>query len=401
MYGRVTSEAASPSPPMDSSPSLAVRNRNVAIDALRGAVMVLMALDHARDFYGDGFRHQPTHLATTTAALFFTRWITHFCAPVFVFLAGTAAFLYRDKHGPAASTRFLLTRGLWLVFLELTAMRLGWTPDPFYRFTLLQVIWAIGWSMVALAALGRLPLRGVVAIGGAIVVGHNLLDPIGPEAFGRLGWLWKIAHHGGVLEPFPGRQLYVAYPVLPWIGVITLGFAFGSWMKLPLEVRRPRTLRLGLTLTAAFVVLRAINRYGDPTRWTTQPRGGLFTLMSFLNCDKYPPSLLYALMTLGPAMCALASLDGAKPGRALRVLTAFGSVPLLYYFVHLVVMRWTSLAISFGRFGGEAITSRGRTGLGLGAAYIGWIIVVAALFPLCRWFAEVKARRRDWWLSYL
>ncbi|TAK26836.1 MAG: DUF1624 domain-containing protein [Myxococcaceae bacterium] len=377
------------------------RDRNLAIDALRGAVMVLMALDHARDFYADGFRTEPTNLATTTAALFATRWITHFCAPVFVFLAGTAAFLYRAKHGPAAGSRFLLTRGLWLVLLELTAMRLGWTPDPFYRFTLLQVIWAIGWSMVALSALSRLPLVAVAGVGAALVAGHNLLDAVTPADLGRLGWLWKIAHEGGALEPLRDHRLYVAYPVLPWIGVIALGYAFGAWMRLPLELRRPRTLRLGLALTAAFVLLRALNRYGDPVPWSSQPRGALFTAMSFLNCDKYPPSLLYALMTLGPALCALALLDGAKPGRAMRVLSVYGSVPLLYYFAHLVLMRWTGLAISFARFGSEVISSRGRTGLGLGAAYLGWIVVVVGLYPLCRWFAGVKARRRDWWLSYL
>lgn len=378
------------------------RERNAAIDTLRGAVMVLMALDHARDFYGDGFRSEPTNLATTTAALFATRWITHFCAPVFVFLAGTAAYLYRAKNGPAAGSRFLLTRGLWLVLLELTAMRLGWTPDPFYRFTLAQVIWAIGWSMVALAALSRLPLPAVLGVGATLVAGHNLLDGVVPADLGRLGWLWTILHEGGALEPVQGHRLYVAYPVLPWVGVIALGFAFGAWMRRPLEARRPLTLRLGLALTAAFVALRASNLYGDPTRWSAQPRGALFTAMSFVNCDKYPPSLLYALMTLGPALVALALLDGARPGRATRALAVFGSVPLLYYFAHLVVMRWTGIAISVGRFGAaEALGSRGRTGLGLGAAYVGWALVVAALYPLCRWFAGVKARRRDWWLSYL
>lgn len=386
-------------PPAEQPPG--PRERNAGIDALRGAVMVLMALDHARDFYADGFRSEPTNLATTTAALFFTRWITHFCAPVFVFLAGTAAFLYRDKNGPAAGSRFLLTRGLWLVFLELTAMRLGWTPDPFYRFTLAQVIWAIGWSMVALAALSRLPLRAVGLVGAAVLAGHNLLDGLEPAAFGRLDWLWTIAHEGGVLEPLRGRRLYIAYPVLPWIGVIALGYAFGSWMKIPLAVRRPRTMRLGLALTGAFVALRALNLYGDPVPWVSQPRGALFTAMSFLHCDKYPPSLLYALMTLGPALCALAWLDGARPGRVTRALTVFGGVPLLYYFAHLVVMRWTGAAISFSRFGAEAIASRGRTGLGLWAAYVGWGLVVPALYPLCRWFAGVKARRRDWWMSYL
>lgn len=372
------------------------RQRNAAIDVLRGAVMVLMALDHARDFYGGGFRSEPTNLATTTVPLFFTRWVTHYCAPVFVFLAGTAAFLYRDKNGPAAGTRFLLTRGLWLVLLELTAMRLGWTPNLDWSFTVAQVIWAIGWSMAALAWLSRLSTRAVAGVGVAIVALHNLFDGLKHAAFGRADWLWKIAHDGGPLEPVRGHRLYVAYPVLPWIGVIAAGYAFGAWMKLPPEVRRPRVMKLGAALTTAFVALRAINVYGDPVRWASQPRGAVFTVMAFLNCDKYPPSLLYLLMTLGPALCALAWLDGAKENRVTRVLAVFGSVPLLYYFAHLVTMRWTGrlLAWALGR-------SAEDLGFGLAGAYVGWVVVVVALYPLCRWFAGVKARRRDWWLSYL
>ncbi len=372
------------------------RQRNIAIDALRGAVMVLMALDHARDFYGDGFSTEPTNLATTTVALFFTRWVTHYCAPVFVLLAGTAAYLYRDKNGPAAGSRFLLTRGLWLVFLELTAMRLGWTPNITWSFTVAQVIWAIGWSMVVLSALSRLPLRAVAIIGAAIVALHNLFDGLKHAAFGSMEWLWVIAHDGGPLEPVRGHQLYVAYPVLPWIGVIAVGYALGAWMKRPLEERRPLVMRLGLAMTAAFVVLRGINVYGDPVRWSVQPRGAAFTAMSFLNCDKYPPSLMYALMTVGPALVVLALLDGARPNRVTRGLAVFGSVPLLYYFVHLVTMRWTSrlLALLMG-------VREGHLGFGLAGAYVGWVVVVVGLYPLCRWFAGVKARRRDWWLSYL
>ncbi len=372
------------------------RQRNIAIDVLRGAVMVLMALDHARDFYGGGFRSEPTNLATTTVPLFLTRWVTHYCAPVFVFLAGTAAFLYRDKNGPAAGSRFLLTRGLWLVFLELTAMRLGWTPNLDWSFTVAQVIWAIGWSMVALAALSRLSTGAVTVVAVAIIALHNLFDGLKHAAFGSLDWLWVIAHDGGPLEPVRGHRLYVAYPVLPWIGVIAAGYAFGQWMKRPLAERRPATMRLGLALTAGFVLLRGLNLYGDPVRWSWQGRGPVFTALGFLNCDKYPPSLLYLLMTLGPSLVALALLDGAKENRVTKVLAVFGSVPLLYYFAHLVTMRWTGrlIAWALGRNSEDL-------GFGLAGAYVGWIIVVVALYPLCRWFAGVKARRRDWWLSYL
>lgn len=381
---------------MNDRPPPPARSRNAAIDVLRGAVMVLMALDHARDFYGDGFSTEPTNLATTTVPLFLTRWVTHYCAPVFVLLAGTAAYLYRDKNGPAAGSRFLLTRGLWLVLLELTAMRLGWTPNITWSFTVAQVIWAIGWSMVALSALSRLPPGAAAVAGGVIVVGHNLLDRLNPPDFGSVGWLWKIAHEGGPVEPARGHVLYVAYPLLPWIGVITLGYALGTWMKRPLEKRRPKVMRLGLALTAAFLVLRGINLYGDPGRWASQPRGLVFTALSFLNCDKYPPSLLYLLMTLGPSLAVLACLDGAKENRVTRVLAVFGSVPLLYYFAHLVTMRWTGRLLAWAMGVRE-----GHLGWGLAGAYVGWVVVVVGLYPLCRWFAGVKARRRDWWLSYL
>ncbi len=380
----------------------AVRARSVAIDALRGAVMVLMALDHARDFFADGFTHSPTDLATTTPLLFATRWVTHFCAPVFVFLAGAAAWLHRAKNGPAATTRFLWTRGLWLVFLELTAMRLGWSPEPYWRFTLLQVIWAVGWSMVALAGLSRLPRAAVGAFGVAIVAGHNALDGVAPARFGGAAWLWRILHEGGRLEPFAGHRLYVAYPLLPWIGVLCTGFAFGAVLQLSAAERQRRTVILGLGLVAAFVALRLWNHYGDPVPWSVQPRGALFTAMSFVNCDKYPPSLLYTLMTLGPALCALALLDRAPPSRTITALATFGSVPLFYYFMHLVVLRWTSAAISFARFGRHALEPPMlRTGLGLGSAYAAWLLVVLALYPACRWFAGVKARRTVWWMGYL
>ena len=379
------------------------RNRNVAIDALRGLVMVLMALDHARDFFADGFSHPATNPATTTPWLFFTRWITHFCAPVFIFLAGTSAHLYADKNGTSAAARFLLTRGMWMVFLELTFMRIGWTPDPLYRITMLQVIWAIGWSMIALGGLVALRAPWLVLLAGLVItIAHNSLEFVQPAMFGSLGWVWKILHEGGLLEPFHGKRFYVAYPVIPWIGVIALGYSFGAIVRQSVEVRAKQMMRLGAAITALFCLLRFANFYGDPHRWATQSRGLFFTVCSFLNCHKYPPSLLYLCMTLGPALCVLSAFEQRADSKVLAKFAMLGSVPLFYYFVHIVLMRWVGIAISYARFGPHFLDPPpGHTGLGLWAAYVGWALVLLLLYPLCRWFAGVKSRRREWWMSYL
>lgn len=324
--------------------------RNIAIDALRGAVMILMALDHARDFYADGFRVRPEDLATTTPSLFFTRWITHFCAPVFVFLAGTSAFLYGQKHPRGELFTFLLSRGAWMILLELTIMRIGWSPDPFYRFSMLQVIWAIGWSMVALAFISRLPLAAVATVGAVMVLGHNALDFIHAKDVGSFSWLWTILHEQGVLMPFENRRFFVAYPLVPWIGVMALGYAFGPVVLKPLAERKALILKLGLAMCAAFLALRASNVYGDPSPWSFRSTP-IMSLISFLKCTKYPPSLCYLLMTLGPALCALAWMDRPSEHRALRMLAVFGGVPLFYYVLHLILMRWTAIPIGFYQLG--------------------------------------------------
>jgi uncharacterized membrane protein len=387
--------------------------RTASIDLLRGAVMVLMVLDHARDFF-NGFRVRPTDLAATTPALFFTRWITHFCAPVFVLLAGVAACLFGMRNGPQRLSRFLLSRGLWLVILEVTVVRLCWIPDPGYHLTVIQVIWTLGWSMIVLAALSRLPWPAVAAIGGIIVAGHNLLDGIRARDLGGLGPLWTILHQQGVLEPAPGHRLFISYPILPWIGVMALGFCLGRIFTWPADQRRRFLIRVGGAASATFVVLRFINIYGDPKPWTVQPRGGLFTLLSFLNCDKYPPSLAFLLMTLGPALIVLGLLQRPgddpsgerEPPALLRPLLVFGRVPLLFYVGHLVLLRYVSLPLSVAKFGFAAAVQpppghAGSPEYPLWATYVVWALALLLLYPLCRWFAAVKARRRDWWLSYL
>ncbi|MEO1272908.1 MAG: heparan-alpha-glucosaminide N-acetyltransferase domain-containing protein, partial [Myxococcota bacterium] len=248
------------------------RQRNPAIDLLRGWVMILMVLDHTRGFYF-GYSPKPTDLDATTPELFATRLITHLCAPVFVLLAGTAAYLYGTRHNVHERSRFLLSRGLWLMLLEVTVIRLGWVPDLFYRFTLLQVIWAIGCALVALAALSRLGPMATGAIGVVIIAAHNLLDPISPQHFGDLGWLWRLLHEPGAIVPSQGVRFQVAYPILPWIGVMAAGFGLGPLFSAEPEVRRRWLLGLGVALSVGFLLLRASNLYGDPSPWGVHPRG--------------------------------------------------------------------------------------------------------------------------------
>jgi uncharacterized membrane protein len=378
------------------------RERDASIDLVRGAVMVLMALDHARDFIGDNSR-DPLDLATTTVPLFFTRWVTHFCAPVFVLLAGLSAYVAGRSRSPRDAATLLLTRGLWLVVLELTVVRFGWLFNVNYRFTFVQVIWAIGWSMVALALLSRLGARACLAFGAAMIVGHDLFDPVTAQRFGSAGWLWHVLHQPGRLEPFAGHRVYIAYPLVPWIGVMAVGFGLGPWMELPLAERRRLLLRTGAALTAGFVALRALNVYGDPHPWTTQARAG-FTALSFLDCAKYPPSLLYLLMTLGPALLVWGALTGRDLARARPVVT-FGRVPLFYYVLHLPLLHAMAGAWLFARGGTAAIeaahASRVGTGGSLPLVYAAWLAALALLWPLCKWFDAVKTRHRGaWWTHY-
>ena len=376
--------------------------------------MVIMALDHTRDFFSKDLAFDPSDLDKTYPALFLTRWITHFCAPVFIFLAGTGAFLSvtRGKSTKELSW-FLLTRGLWLVLLELTWVRcLGWQFNFDFHFAMGIVIWAIGWSMVALAGLVFLPLRWVTTLGIVMIACHNLFDYIEPESWGSLGWLWKILHSGGIIVPADGYRFAAGYPLIPWIGVMAAGYGFGALLlREPIE-RRKWLLGLGALLTALFILLRAINVYGDPDSWSGQ-KNALFTMFSFLNCHKYPPSLLYLLMTLGPALLALAVLDRRTP-RWLKPVLVFGRVPLFYYLLHLPLIHGLAVLASYVQYGqgnwwfanppeGPSAPSLRPSdyGYSLPIVYLVWLGVLLALYPVCRWFAEVKRRRRDPWLSYL
>lgn len=378
-----------------------------SVDLLRGIAMVLMALDHVRDFF-HASRIDPLDLAQTTPILFLTRWITHHCAPAFVFLAGTGAFLSlaRGRTLPQLS-RFLLTRGLWLVFLELTVVRFGWLFNLDYTLTIGQVIWAIGWSMVAMAGLVFLPRWSLAAVSLGMIVFHNAFDGLEAGAFGPLAWLWEVLHVQSAVNYAPGSTFLVAYPLIPWIGVLGAGYLFGP-LLLQEEARRRRSLwRLGGALIAAFAVLRAANLYGDPDPWTHHS-DPLTTLLSFINTTKYPPSLLYLLMTLGPAIAALPLLERWKGGAA-RFVTVFGRVPLFYYVVHLLLIHGLAILAALLTVGdaGFLVTNAipgswpNAYGFGLGTVYLVWIAVVGVLYFPCRWFAGLKRRRKDPWLSYL
>ena len=385
--------------------SLAARARLDSIDLLRGLVMVLMVLDHTRDFFATGgFNPRDVN----DPALFLTRWVTHFCAPVFVFLAGISAFLY----GVCGRTmrevsRFLFTRGLWLVLLELTIVRFAWTFSVFPHLVLLQVIWAIGMSMVVLSALIYLPRWAIGTIGIGMIAGHNLLDGIQAEQLGELGWLWNVLHQPALLHPTTDVAVFALYPLIPWIGVMAAGYALGSLMLLEPASRRRRLVRLGVGVTLGFVLLRASNLYGDPAPWVLHDEISA-TVLSFVNTEKYPPSALYLAMTLGPALIAMAAFDSAK-GKLVRFFVIFGRVPLFYYVAHLLLLHTMALAFAAAvhddvawLFGGLPIEAKpDGYGLGLPGVYLVWMIAVAVLYQPCRWFDEVKRRRSEAWLSYL
>jgi uncharacterized membrane protein len=385
-----------------------------SLDLLRGLVMVLMALDHVRFFL-----HQdiligidPLDLTKTNGTLFFTRWITHFCAPVFVLLAGTGAYLYGShRQSKAELAKFLFTRGLWLIFLEFTVVRFGWTFNLDFHHNFAVVLWALGCSMIALSALIYLPTRVVVAIGLAMILFHNLLDGIQPQMFGPLAWLWTLLHVGGPIKLLPNYTLVVAYPLIPWIGVMAIGYGLGALLRLEPQRRRKGFLALGIGLTGAFIVLRLLNIYGDPQPWIKQ-KSAILTILSFLNCEKYPPSLLFLLMTIGPSLIFLALID-PRPPRVLRPIVIFGRVPLFYYLLHFPLIHVIALLLSYVRYGHAPWLFTGPPwspglmaafpkgyGYDLKVVYLVWLTTVVLLYPVCRWFAAVKQRKRAAWLSY-
>lgn len=368
--------------------------------------MILMALDHTRDFFGIPGQN-PTNLATASAALFLTRWVTHFCAPVFFLLMGTGAFLAGQRRSRPDLTRFLLARGAWLIVLDLVVLRCFAYQFNFdYRVTMLLVLWGLGWALIFLAALIRFPVAAIAAIGGAIVATHNMLDP-----FRFANPFWVILHGPGVVFNQSGHVAFAAYPLVPWIGVTALGYALGAVYTWPPERRRQLLIRTGAALTVAFFVVRGLNVYGDPLPWKTQPTL-LFTALSFLNTTKYPPSLAFLLMTLGPALLALAWAERSAANWQ-RPLLVLGRVPLFYFALHFALLHAAAVVVCFARYGSAhwmfespdlgnyPFTPPPGWGFALPVVWLAWMSVVLAVYPLCRWFAGLKARRRDAWLSYL
>ena len=378
---------------------------------------MLMALDHTRDFFSS-LRIAPEDMAHTYGALFFTRFITHYCAPVFSFLAGAGAFL-STRRGKSIQqvSRFFLTRGLWLVLLELTIIDFAWGFVPWAHG---GVIWILGWSMVAMALIVRLPVRWIAALGLSMIATHNLLDRINPASFGRFDWLWILLHSPGRIPITDNFAFSVRYVLIPWVGVMAAGFAFGALLQRP--DRRKWILTLGISTTAMFFLLRGLNLYGNgvaglPLKyphsggpWTIQPTLSL-TVISFFNTLKYPPSLDYLLMTLGPSLILLGLLDRATAQRGLsRILLVFGRVPLFYYILHIYLLHIMAIvvALAFHQpiWHGTVIADFAQRpfgyGHGLPFVYAMWILAVAILYLPCRWFMELRAQHRDWtWLSYL
>lgn len=386
-----------------------------SIDVLRGFVMVLMALDHARDYSNTGYMFiDPTNLDSTTPSLFITRWITHFCAPVFVFLAGTSAYLYGNKQEKKSSlSKFLFTRGLWLIFIELTIVNFSWTFDITLSVHIFQVIWAIGICMILMAVVVYLPRKILLLIGFLIVFGHNLLDPIQAQGSNSLSVLWYYVHQFNFLVINDGNgMLAIAYPFLPWLGIMILGYCFGYYYQsgFNASLRRTRLLQIGIGGILLFVVLRLINVYGDLKPWEVKD-STLFTILSFINTTKYPPSLAYTLMTLSPALVFLYLIENIKT-KITQALNVIGRVPFFYYILHLYVIHligmiglvilgedWRELVLTVDRFKSGYLFT---IGFDLWVSYLTWGIVVVMLYPLCKIYADYKANNKDkWWLSYL
>ncbi|HEV8123548.1 MAG TPA: heparan-alpha-glucosaminide N-acetyltransferase domain-containing protein [Gemmatimonadales bacterium] len=404
-----TTLTAGEAPPRDIATT-----RIAAIDLIRGAVMILMAIDHVRVYSG-------LPAGGPTPGIFFTRWITNFCAPAFLFLAGTSAFFYGRKH--ARLSRFLLTRGAWLVLLELTFLRVAWTFNfDFAGYEMAGVIWVIGWSMILMAGLVRLPVRVIGVIGLLIIGLHNAIMPRlisqGPD--GGIAATWKILYVGFFAGPIQfganGPSLIVLYSIIPWIGVMAAGYAFGRILLLEPARRNRLCLGLGLGAIALFLVLRGFNLYGDPRPWSAGAQGAdgsppMPALLAFLNTTKYPASFLFLLMTLGPTIALIPLLEGAR-GVLARWITVFGRVPFFFYVLHIPLIHALALVVSRVRLGlvspwlftnhpmGNPPPPEGYT-WNLGLLYLVWAVAIVLLYFACRWFVDVKSRRDAWWLRYL
>lgn len=398
----------------------ALRTRIQSIDVLRGLVMVIMALDHVRDFFHKVVITDPgapatgpTDLATTTPVLFFTRWITHFCAPIFVFLAGASIFLMGLKKTKKELGVFLVTRGLWLILVEVIIITFSWTFNPFFNLFILQVIWAIGISMVLMGLVVQLPYKLILLLGLIIVFGHNILDfkQVSDGLKGSVLADLLYFSNFAVFPLFDNHFILIVYAFLPWTGIMMLGYCFGKLYSPGADalLRRKHLLQTGSGLLLLFVVLRLINSYGDPVPWETQPRGAIYSFLSFININKYPPSLLYCCVTLGAGMIFLALIEKVQ-NRFTAVMNVYGRVPMLYYILHFYLIHILVVIVFYLQgFGNKDIVNPHvpflfrppAFGFNLWGVYAVWIFVVVALYPLCKKYNRYKSTHDKWWLSYL
>jgi len=379
------------------------KKRIESIDVMRGIVMVIMALDHTRDFFTlQNFN--PTDLTRASTALFFTRFITHYCAATFVFLAGAGAFLSLSRgKAKGEAARFLISRGIWLIILELTLVNWGfsmnhgtWQFQMDYSFVFLQVIWVIGFSMIVLAGLIYLPVRAVGIIGLILIFGHNAFDSVNPKSLGEAGGsIWQFLHVQSMFNYAHGsRHIFILYPIIPWVGVMAAGYSFGTLYKQDQAKRKKALITIGVSALVLFVVIRSFNFYGDPDHWTKQ---GVWyrTVLSFINAQKYPPSLDYLLVTLGPVMIALAYLENIK-NKVTEIFLAFGRVPLFYYLCHIYILQLMA-NITFR----ICQANHMAYGFSLPVVYSMWLLAVIILYFPSRWFMRYKMTHKQWWLSYL
>ncbi|AUP81040.1 DUF1624 domain-containing protein [Flavivirga eckloniae] len=384
-----------------------------SIDILRGLVMVIMALDHVRDYFHYGaFFSDPTNLETTTPFLFFTRFITHYCAPVFIFLAGTSAFLYGSKKTKHQLFKFLITRGFWLIFLAFVVNNFVWKFDITYSVIILQVIWAIGLCMILLSFIIFFPIRILLVIGFILVAGHNMLDGIVMQGTSFKSIVWYILHQSQFFIPIGDKMYAFAYPIIPWFGLITLGYCLGTLFKngFDITIRKKWLLRLGLASTALFFIIRGINVYGDLVPWSVQ-NTTTKTILSFFSVTKYPPSLAYLLITIGPSLLFLYGIEKIK-NKITDFFLIFGRVPLFYYFLHIIVIHasaiigilifggnWKHMILDTDVFMNAKLINYGYS---LFIVYLVWVGVMALLYYPCKKYMVYKANNKDkWWLSYL
>ncbi len=396
------------------NPTLAItKNRITSIDFLRGTIMIIMALDHVRDylFFGS-FYFDPLDFTKTTGAIFFTRWITHFCAPIFLLLTGTSAYLVGQRKSKKELSAFLLKRGIWLIFLELVVANLGWNFNPAFPMFFFITLWSLGMGMILLAGMIHLPLKWILAISIILIAGHNMLDGFHVHGNTLPAFGWSLLHDQRFFT-WHHELFLVGYPLVPFIAITPLGYCLGQLYSssYDAEKRKKTLLIIGASAIALFIALRFSNVYGDPVKWSVQ-KDGFFTFLSFLNVNKYPPSLLYVLMTVGVACLFLAFTERLQNG-VVKVVSVYGRVPMFYYLIHIYIIHLIALTASALTAGQDwhiwflkqpiwFTSSLRGYGFSLLVAYLVWIAIVVGLYPLCKRYDAYKQSHKDkWWLSYL